>query len=146
MRRTTLVEFILAQIDDFNREIVLTSQNKQLMKLLDTRGRQTKRGSSQGFEANPEHEPFDLKKLEKYGGRVAIRSGRNSVHTLYVVHHGKRESMEVFELDAGAKPSALIWVGCAVAPEPIGLSEAVALPDGGFIGTDFLARGPAGRR
>ena len=23
-----------------------------------------------GFEANPEHEPFDLKKLEKYGGRT----------------------------------------------------------------------------
>lgn len=22
-----------------------------------------------GFERNPEHEPFDLKKLEKYGGR-----------------------------------------------------------------------------
>jgi hypothetical protein len=23
-----------------------------------------------GFEPNPEHEPFDLKKLEKYGGRT----------------------------------------------------------------------------
>jgi hypothetical protein len=23
-----------------------------------------------GFERNPEHEPFDLKKLEKYGGRA----------------------------------------------------------------------------
>jgi hypothetical protein len=23
-----------------------------------------------GFEVNPEHEPFDLKKLEKYGGRT----------------------------------------------------------------------------
>ena len=23
-----------------------------------------------GFERNPEHEPFDLKKLEKYGGRT----------------------------------------------------------------------------
>ncbi len=23
-----------------------------------------------GFEHNPEHEPFDLKKLEKYGGRA----------------------------------------------------------------------------
>ncbi len=22
-----------------------------------------------GFERNPEHEPFDLKRLEKYGGR-----------------------------------------------------------------------------
>lgn len=30
----------LAQIDDFNREIELTRQNKALMKLLDQRGRQ----------------------------------------------------------------------------------------------------------
>jgi hypothetical protein len=35
-------EFILAEIDDFNREIELTRQNKALMKLLNERGRQTK--------------------------------------------------------------------------------------------------------
>ena len=32
----------LAQIDDFDREIELTRQNKAIMKLLDERGRQTK--------------------------------------------------------------------------------------------------------
>ena len=72
---------------------------------------------------------------------LAIRAGRNSVHTLYAVHHGKRESIEVFEVDARAKPPAFTWIGCAVAPDPIGLNEVVALPDGGFIATDFLARG-----
>ena len=35
-------EFILAEINDFNREIELTRQNKALMKLLDSRGKQTK--------------------------------------------------------------------------------------------------------
>jgi hypothetical protein len=35
-------EFILAEVDDFNREIELTRQNKALMKFLDTRGKQTK--------------------------------------------------------------------------------------------------------
>ena len=35
-------EFILAEIDDFNREIELTRRNKALMKLLDARGKQTK--------------------------------------------------------------------------------------------------------
>jgi hypothetical protein len=34
-------EFILAEIDDFNREIELTWQNKALMKFLDSRGKQT---------------------------------------------------------------------------------------------------------
>ena len=33
-------EFILAEIDDFNREIELTRQNKQLMKLLESRAKQ----------------------------------------------------------------------------------------------------------
>jgi hypothetical protein len=71
---------------------------------------------------------------------IALREGRNSVHTLYVVNHGKRESIEVFELDSRPRPPALTWVGCVVAPEPIGLNEVVPLPDGGFIATDFLAR------
>jgi len=35
-------EFILAEIDDFDREIELTRQNKALMKLLDVRGKQDK--------------------------------------------------------------------------------------------------------
>jgi hypothetical protein len=40
----------------------------------------------------------------------------------------------------------LTWIGCAVAPDPIGLNEVLPLPDGGFIGTDFLARGDANAR
>lgn len=35
-------EFILAEINDFDREIELARQNKKLMKLLDERGKQTK--------------------------------------------------------------------------------------------------------
>ena len=34
-------EFILAEVDDFDREIELTRQNKALMKFLDSRGKQT---------------------------------------------------------------------------------------------------------
>ena len=36
-------EFILAEIDDFNREIELTRQNKALMKLLASRSKTNKR-------------------------------------------------------------------------------------------------------
>jgi hypothetical protein len=74
---------------------------------------------------------------------LALRQGRNSVHTLYVVHHGTRESIEVFELDGRAKPPALTWIGCAVAPEPIGLNSVVPLPEGGFASTNFQPRGVA---
>src|SRR3954469_14724594 len=74
---------------------------------------------------------------------LALRPGRNSVHTLFAVHHGNRESIEVFELDARAKPPALTWIGCAVAPDPIGLNSVVALPEGGFATTNFQPRGAA---
>ena len=43
LRSTEGAEFILAEIDDFNREIELTRQNKHLMKLLD--GRATQKAS-----------------------------------------------------------------------------------------------------
>jgi sugar lactone lactonase YvrE len=60
---------------------------------------------------------------------------------LYVVNHGKRESVEVFTLDARVKPASLTWIGCVVAQDPIGLNSVIPLPDGGFIGTDYLERG-----
>jgi hypothetical protein len=69
-----------------------------------------------------------------------LQEGRNSVHTLYVVVHGGREAVEVFELDARPATPTLTWIGCAVAPDPIGLNSVRALPAGGFIATNFLPR------
>ena len=64
-----------------------------------------------------------------------LQPGQAEVHTLYVVHHGNRESIEVFEIDAGLTTPEMTWVGCAVAPEPLGFNGVVALPDGGFVAT-----------
>jgi hypothetical protein len=74
-----------------------------------------------------------------------LKPGRN-VHTLYAVHHGLRESVEVFELDARQKQPVVTWIGCAVAPDPIGLNAVVALPEGGFAASNFDPRPPAGAR
>jgi hypothetical protein len=78
---------------------------------------------------------------------LALTTAANNLHTLYAVHHGKRESVEVFEVDARGKTPGLTWIGCAVAPDPIGLNSLVPLPGGGFIATNYLARGgdPNGR-
>jgi len=45
------------------------------------------------------------------------------------------------EVDARGKTPALTWIGCAIAPDPIGLNSVVPLPRGGFIATNFLERG-----
>jgi sugar lactone lactonase YvrE len=88
-------------------------------------------------------EGTDREKFRTHG--LYLKQGRNSLHTLYVVHHGLRESVEVFEVDARSKEPAITWVGCAVAPEPIGLNAVVALPEGGFAATNFDPRRPGGR-
>jgi sugar lactone lactonase YvrE len=77
-------------------------------------------------------------KFQTHG--LHLLPGTNSVHRLFVVLHGGRESIEVFEVDARQATPRLTWIGCAVAPEPIGLNSVRGLPDGGFIATNFLVR------
>ena len=70
------------------------------------RRRATCRGSSRGERA----ERFDRKEYGACPGPLAaaqavthglyLKPGRGSVHTLYAVHHGDRESIEVFEVNA----------------------------------------------
>lgn len=82
--------------------------------------------------------PIDLTENERprtHG--LYLRPGRNSVHTLYVTHHGNRESVEVFEVDRRAKPPTVTWIGCVVAPEKASLNSVVGLPDRGFAATNI---------
>ena len=64
-----------------------------------------------------------------------LSPGDDANHTLYVVGHGAREAIEVFDVDARGDTPRLTWVGCAVAPDPLNLNSVVALPEGGFAAT-----------
>ena len=68
--------------------------------------------------------------------RLYLAQGSDDAHTLLVVHHGSRESIEFFEVGAGDGPPTLAWTGCAVAPEGARLNSVVALPGGGFATTN----------
>lgn len=76
-----------------------------------------------------------------------LQPGTGPLHRLFVVGHGSRESVEVFEVDTASGRPSFTWIGCAIAPEPIGLNSVRALPDGGFIATNFRVRNitPEGR-
>jgi DNA-binding beta-propeller fold protein YncE len=66
---------------------------------------------------------------------------------LLAVSHGARESIEVFTVNTSGATPVLTWIGCAVAPDPIGLNSVVGLPDGGFIASNYLPRsGPQSDR
>ena len=85
--------------------------------------------------------PPDVSKFTTHG--LSLVPGRGNVHRLFVVGHGAREAIEVFELDARPTPPMLTWIGCAVAADPIGLNSVRGLADGGFITSNFLPRGGA---
>ena len=61
----------------------------------------------------------------------------DGVLQLLAVNHGKRESVEFFEVltDAGGTPQGVIWRGCAMAPGSESLNDVAAIPGGGFVST-----------
>jgi hypothetical protein len=70
-----------------------------------------------------------------------LEPGRGANRKLFVVGHGSRESIEVFAVDTRGSTPTLTWIGCVIAPNPVGLNSVRGLPDGGFIASNFLARG-----
>jgi hypothetical protein len=76
----------------------------------------------------------------KFSGHgLSLRVGSASEHTLYVVHHGERESVEVFTLKAGPVAPTLTWVGCVVYPTGDLGNGVAALPGGAFAASNFFS-------
>jgi sugar lactone lactonase YvrE len=82
-------------------------------------------------------DPVEKKQFAAHG--LYLKPGPTTTHTLLVVHHGSRESIEVFEVDAAGRPPTLTWVGCVVAPPTGRFNAVVALPDGGMAATNVPA-------
>ena len=61
-------------------------------------------------------------------------------HALYVVNHGLRESIEIFEVIDNGRTVALEPRGCVLAPPDATTNDVVALRDGGFRVSDSFRR------
>jgi hypothetical protein len=86
--------------------------------------------------------PLVLEKPDLFTAHgLYLKPGASGRHALYVVHHGTRESIEVFDVDASATPPSLTWVGCAPALSTQTFNSVVALPDGGIAATNTRAGG-----
>ena len=83
--------------------------------------------------------PPDLATFAPHG--LAIRRLRSGHEALYVVNHGGRESIEIFDLSTSGAHAALRWIGCAVLPAGASGNGVAPLPDGGFVATKFLDTG-----
>jgi len=57
---------------------------------------------------------------------------------LFVVGHGGREAIEVFDVAVAKSGPALTWIGCIAAPEGAFHNSVAPLKDGRVVATDFL--------
>ena len=68
-------------------------------------------------------------------------STADGMSTLFVVGHGDREAIEVFDVDATAEVPEVTWIGCIPAPDGAFNNSVASLPDGRLVVTDFLHGG-----
>ncbi len=74
---------------------------------------------------------------------TSLQRRPDGAFTLYVTHHGARESVEVFKITPmGARRPKIAWIGCVVAPDDAILNAVAALPGNGFAVTNMFRRNP----
>lgn len=70
-----------------------------------------------------------------------IRATGQGAAKLYVVGHGAREAIEIFDVDSrGAKPT-LTWRGCVPMPEGLAANSVASFADGSIVATVLIMPG-----
>lgn len=82
--------------------------------------------------------PVNPRNFSAHG--LALKEHGRGRFRLYVVGHGEREAIEVFEVDASGATPVVTWTGCVVLPEDVLANSVAILPDWGFVTTKFLDR------
>jgi sugar lactone lactonase YvrE len=70
-----------------------------------------------------------------------LRPGADGHSTLYVVGHGGREAIEVFDVDASGAEPVLTWTGCVMTPDGMEANSVASLRDGSLLATIPLHAG-----
>jgi len=69
---------------------------------------------------------------------VSIRAGADNRSTLYVVGHGAREAIEVFDVDARRGSPVITWIGCVLMPEHHEANSVASMADGTILATVLI--------
>ena len=99
-------------------------------------------------ELYPARAPRALQDMKAYGAcpgspdpnsfithGLNLRPGKNGHSKLYVVGHGGREAIEVFDVDANGAQPELTWVGCVMMPEGMVANSVASFSDGSLVAT-----------
>ncbi|MBZ5635199.1 MAG: SMP-30/gluconolactonase/LRE family protein [Acidobacteriia bacterium] len=71
---------------------------------------------------------------------ISLLKRKDGAVEVFVVNHGVRESIEMYELKQSGETSSLVWHGCVVSMQAF--NDVAAQPDGGFIATHPTALQP----
>lgn len=80
--------------------------------------------------------PINPNKFSAHG--LAVQQRSSGLYRLYVVNHGEREAIEVFNIDAQGTKPAITWAGCVLLPREVMANGVAILPDGGFLTTNYF--------
>jgi hypothetical protein len=83
--------------------------------------------------------PPTAQTLESHG--LNIRATGPNRARLYVVGHGGREAIEVFDVDASGARPALTWRGCVPMPEGLAANSVASFADGSIVATVLFMPG-----
>ena len=72
---------------------------------------------------------------------LSIRASGAGRAKLYVVGHGGREAIEVFDVDAGGAQPTLTWRGCVPMPEGLAANSVASFADGSIVATVLFMPG-----
>jgi hypothetical protein len=64
-----------------------------------------------------------------------LRPGKDGHLTLYVVGHGEREAIEVFDVDTAGQTPVLNWQGCIMTPDGMVANSVASTADGALLVT-----------
>ena len=100
-------------------------------------GSRTTRRTIPGVPAPRRRRPMRASRLTVCGSSLATATTAVFMSSVTAPVNRSRYSLST----SRAATPVLTWIGCAVAPDPIGLNSVRGLPDGGFIASNFLPRG-----
>jgi hypothetical protein len=80
-------------------------------------------------------------KLSSHG--LNVRSLGSQKFRLYVVNHGGRESIEIFDLQASIRQLGVTWRGCVLTPKGTKADSVAPMPGDGVAVTLLAGAGPA---
>ena len=83
--------------------------------------------------------PPAAEELETHG--LNIRAVSDETAMLYVVGHGGREAIEVFEVNTGGSRPELTWVGCVLMPDGLAANSVASFADGSIVATVLFMPG-----